>query len=246
MRTFNQSDALVLIAKYKMFSYHFSKMIFILFYIQQFKQAHLIDWRLTFYILKKLQLCNQYLVMKMQPNTKKTSNIASFLLFKIAKRFARNLFALPLSHKHLQGNGDTVNLSLFSFYLSIRNVKHRRGLTSLTLQGYINYYSFCIVSDLSDNSVIDCWPRFFHSTTFASNYFSHIQSRSVVSQSECQSIKPSNWFVVVTMLCSRNIMNLTRFITIIIKLIRSDVRYSYHLIAYFCHKYNVWMVLIDA
>ena len=52
-------------------------------------------------MLEKLQMYNQYLVMKMQPNAKKISNIPSFWFFKIAKRFARNLFAPLALHKHL-------------------------------------------------------------------------------------------------------------------------------------------------
>ena len=68
---FNQSNAFVLIAKYIIFFYYFSKIYFILFYIQLSKQVHLIDWMYIFYILKKLQLYYQYLVIKMQPNAKK-------------------------------------------------------------------------------------------------------------------------------------------------------------------------------
>ena len=60
------------------------------------------------------------------PNAKKISNIQWFLFFKIAKRFAPNLFAPYFqSHKHLQGNDKDMNMSLFSFYLLIRNMKHR-------------------------------------------------------------------------------------------------------------------------
>ena len=47
----------------------------------------------------------------MQPNAKKISNIWSALFFKIAKRFARNLFAPPLSHEHLQGKHKDMNPS---------------------------------------------------------------------------------------------------------------------------------------
>ena len=106
------------------------------------------DWlKAGFYILKKLQLSNQYLVMKMQSNAKKTSNILSFLFFTIAKRFARNLFA-----SCFQKNICNVmirmwillrcftSLSLFFLYLSIRNVKHLREFISSSLRGCIIHY----------------------------------------------------------------------------------------------------------
>ena len=46
---------------------------------------HLIDRIHAYYKLEKLQLYNQYLLMKMQPNAKKASNIRSFLFSKVAK-----------------------------------------------------------------------------------------------------------------------------------------------------------------
>ena len=60
----------------------------------------------------------------------KISNIRSFLFFKVAKRFARNLFA-PYYHTNICKVTIRIwiplrcftGLSLFSFYLPIRNVK---------------------------------------------------------------------------------------------------------------------------
>ena len=65
---------------------------------------HLINRMHIFYILEKLHFYNQYLVIKMAMDLNqmrtKISNIRSFLVFKIAKRFAPNLFA-PHYHTNI-------------------------------------------------------------------------------------------------------------------------------------------------
>ena len=100
MCAFNQLNGFVLIAKCNIFFHHFSEMHFILFYILQSKQARMIEWNHTFYMVERLQHYNQYLVIKLQPNAKKMSNTQLFLLFKTAKRFAWNLFA-PHHHTNV-------------------------------------------------------------------------------------------------------------------------------------------------
>ena len=100
-----------------------------------------------FHIFEKLQLYNKHLMIKMLPNTKKTSNIWSFLFFKTAKQFARNLHA---SHYHTNICKETMRmwtnlpcftgLSLFSFHLSIRNVKHGKWFISSSCKRYIIHY----------------------------------------------------------------------------------------------------------
>ena len=86
-------------------------------------------------------------MIKMQSNANKMSNIVSFPFFKTARQFAHDLTA---SCHHTNIWKVTIRiwstlqyftfLSLFSFYLSIRNVKRRKGFISSSWKGHIIYY----------------------------------------------------------------------------------------------------------
>ena len=83
-----------------------------------------------FYILEKLKLYNQYLViemaMELSQMRKKYQTFCRFCLrSKIAKRFAQNLLSLNY-HTNSCKVRIRIFLSLLSFYLLIRNLKHGR------------------------------------------------------------------------------------------------------------------------